>query len=280
MADKMIVDQREYPLGRVQQAEMELEIRHGSLNVTGGASEFCSATFEYSHPELRPVDEYQADGDEARLQITQPETDGLINSRSRWSIALSSSPAVELAVLSRSGAVRLDLGGVNVANLEVESRSGAVETRLNGSYPQLEEVVLDSRSGKVSALLDGEFPTLSQVEIESRSGTTEIVLNGSCPNLRRVAIDSRSGNVDVDMRGTFQREDLGLRIDCASGNVRVRLPDDVGASMNANTKSGRIRAEGFSTGSGRRTNAAFGSTPATIWLNLHLMSGNVDVISG
>ena len=280
MAENMIVEQREYPLGQIQEAELELDVRSGSLSVSGGSRDFASATFEYSHPELRPIDEFRADDDEARLQITQPETDGLRKTRSRWDIELNSGAAVELATLSRSGATRLDLDRVNIAGLEVKSRSGNVDARLGGSYPKLDEAIIEARSGRVRADLSGDFPALSGVEVETRSGDTELVLTGNYPNLRRVAIDARSGSVSVDMRGTFQREDLGLRIDCRSGSVRVRLPDDVGASMNANTKSGNVRAEGFSIGSGRRTNAAFGQTPATIWLNVHVMSGNVDIVSG
>lgn len=279
MDHNLIEDRRDYPLGRVRSAEVELQVLHGSLAVRGGADEFCSALFEYSHPELRPIDEYAADGDAARLEIRQPESRGLRRTRSDWKLAFNSGVTNSMAIESMSGRVDLDLDRILLSDLEVKSRSGAVRASLAGNYPDLDEVVIDSMSGKVDARLAGGFPKLSSVEIDSKSGSTGLEITGDCPQLRRIAIDSMNGSVDLDLRGSFQRDDLGVRIESKSGRVRVRLPEGVGASMNARTMSGRIRADGFRGGSGRWTNAAFEHSPATIWLNIRVMSGSVDIVT-
>lgn len=303
MVHDLIEDRRAYPLGRVKHANVELLVLNGSLAVTGGADEFCSALIEYSHPELRPLDEYEVDGDRAEFSLRQPETHGLRRTRNSWHLAFNSGVTLGLAVESMSGGVNLDLDRVLLSDLEVKSRSGSVRASMAGSYPDLGEIVIESKSGTVTADLPGTYPKLSNVEIESMSGKTELAISGACPELRSVKVESRSGKtdlaltgecpqlqrvdvdalsgaVDLDLRGAFQRDDLGVRIESKSGAVRVRLPEGVGASLNATTMSGRVRADGFNTGTGRRTNAAFERTPATIWLNVRVMSGSVEIVTG
>ncbi|MEZ4522311.1 MAG: toast rack family protein [Thermomicrobiales bacterium] len=275
----MIEDRREYPLGNVKEAEIELLVRQGSLAVHGGASELCVANFEYSHPELRPEDDYDEDGDEARLAITQPRTEGPRDTRSAWNIQLNGEAQIDLGLSSMSGGVSLDLDRVNVGNLEVESMSGSVRASLGGNYPALDEISIESASGSVAVRLSGAFPELTSIQLDSKSGKVDLVVSGECPNLRRIGVDCKSGTVDLDLRGHFEREDLGVRVDSISGGIRVRVPGDVGVSMNAKTVSGRVRADGFNQDGGRWTNDAFGNTVASLWLNLHAISGGVDVAS-
>lgn len=280
MEHNLIEDRREYPLGHVKTAEVGLQILHGSLALAGGSDAFCSALFEYSHPELRPLDTYSADGDKAELEIREPETHQLRERRNSWRLAFNSEVAIAMAIESMSGSVDLDLDRVRLSDLEFKSRSGRVRAGLAGNYPELDEFLIDSTSGKVDVVMSGGFPTLSSVDIKSTSGATELAITGRCPNLRSVDVNSMSGHVNVDLRGSFERDDLGVDIECTSGHVKVLLPVGVGASMNASTMSGKIRADGFNSGSGRWTNAAFGSSTATIWLNIRVMSGSVDVTTG
>ena len=278
MSGKMIQDHREYPLGGATSAEVELEILHGPLSVSGGASELCEAEFEYSHPELRPIDDYRQDGDRASLEVRQPLTEGLRDTRNAWNLAFNSDIQIELAISSMSGSVALDLDLVQVSNVEVESRSGSVQASLAGSYPELDELVVDSMSGRVAMSLTGTFPKLSLIEVDSKSGSADLAVTGNCPELRRIDVDSKSGSVSLDLRGAFQRDDLGVRVDSISGGVRIRVPADIGVSLQASTVSGRVHANGFVSRDGRLTNDAFGSSSATIWLNVHVTSGSVEVL--
>ncbi len=277
MSSSMIEDRRSYPLGDVRAAEVELQILHGSLAISGGSDEFCTALFEYSHPELRPIDRYDADSDEAELEIRQPQTQDLQGTRNSWELAFNSEAALSMAIESMSGGVDLDFDRLNLQDVEVKSRSGTVRASLAGSYLALDEVYIESNSGSVTVAMPGDFPALGSIEVESLSGSTELAITGDCPALRSVDVTSKSGRVTLDLRGAFARDDLGVDIESMSGRVQVLLPEGVGASMNATTMSGKIRAAGFNTGSGRWTNAAFGQSAATIWLNIRVMSGSVDV---
>ncbi len=276
----LIRDEHVFPLGRVTRAEVELDIHSGTLRLRGGANEFCEAVFEYSHDLLRPLSEFRQDDDEARLIITQPRIDAINEPvANRWDLGFCGVPEIELAIASRSGSVSLDLDDVKASNLEVKSRSGAVDLSMAGSYPHLDEIILDSSSGSVDAALTGEFPALSELEIDVKSGQTRVAVTGSCPELRRIAISSKSGSVDLDLNGTFGRDDLGVRVDAVSGNVTVAIPEGVGASMQASVVSGTVQAGGFSSGTGRLVNKAFGNTTATLWLNLRVTSGSIRVVT-
>ncbi len=276
----LIRDERSFPLDSTTKAEVELEILSGPLRVRGGAAELCAALFEYSHEELRPLSEHAQEGEQARLEIRQPSTERLDGDvQNRWDVALNSDTGIALGVASMSGGVILELDDVNVTEVDVESKSGSVGLRLGGSYPDLDEVSVDSASGTIDVDLGGRFPALQRVDIESMSGRTRLAVTGECPELQRIAIDSKSGAVDLDLSGSFARDDLGVRVDSTSGTVSVVVPADVGVSMQATVVSGRIQADGFTSSDGRLVNGALGSSSATIWLNIHAVSGSIRVLT-
>jgi DUF4097 and DUF4098 domain-containing protein YvlB len=280
MADDLIREERQFSLGQITEAEVELEVASGLLRVGGGSGEFGDARFEYSHPELQPEVEFSVDGSKANLEIRQPKVHGLSNARYCVDLSLNSQAAIELGVASASGNVELDLDHVNLTSLDVEAASGNVEASLAGRYEVLEQVVLDIASGRVEARLSGNFPKLETVEAGSASGRTRIDLTGACPALRRVEVGSASGNIELDLRGNFARDDLGVRIQAASGNITVMVPSDIGVSLSARKVSGNVRADGFNHVDGRLANQAFGTSTATIWLNIQVASGNINVVTG
>lgn len=279
MMPELIRDEQVFPLGEITSAEVGLRLTSGALRVRGGAAEFCEAVFEYSHPELKPEVAFESDGGEAELIVKQPRFDTTEHKEVHWELAFNNDVQIELEVQSASGGVDLDLTELRPRGVEVDSASGEVSVRLGGANPELDEVTVESKSGSIELGLNGEFPALERLEVDSMSGKVRIAVAGACPELGRIAVDSKSGAVEVDLSaGTFGRDDLGVRVESVSGKINVTLPEGVGASLQANVLSGQIRAEGFERSEGgRKVNAAFGTTPATIWLNLSAVSGSINV---
>lgn len=268
-----------FPLGAITRAEVGLRIASGSLRIRGGAAEFCEAVFEHSHPELEPEVTFEVDGDEAELDIRQPSVSIRDYTKVSWDLAFNNDVAIDLEVSSASGKVELDLTELRLIGVDVDSASGAVNLRLGGRNPDLDEITVESASGAVDVDLSGDFPALERLDVESVSGKVRIAVAGACPGLRRVAVDSKSGKVDVDLSGgDFARDDLGIRIESVAGRIDVTLPEDIGASLQANVLTGKIRADGFERrDGGRLVNSAFGATRATLWLNLSAVSGSINV---
>lgn len=277
MSRELIVEEHTFPLDGASTAEVELDMTSGEVRVAGGARELAEAVFRYSHPELKPEVEYEVDGDEAELEISQPHVEGLRDTRIEWDLRLNSDVETDLTVEVASGKIDLDLSSVNLTVLDVRATSGAVRARFGGDYPDLEEVTVGMRSGDSVLDLGGRFDRLEQVEVEQTSGTIDLALRGEYPALESVEIESTSGIIDLDLRGQWPEGDVDVRVSATSGTVAIQVPDDIGVSLETSVKSGMVSAAGFSSADGQRTNAAFGRSATTIWLSVEVTSGMVRI---
>ena len=128
------------------------------------------------------------------------------------------------------GNLRVDTGSghVQVADAQgdviVDTGSGAVQLQgIRG-----EDVRVDTGSGAVT----GSGITSRSVMVDTGSGRIEL----SAVSARDLTLDTGSGGIDLELTGDVDR----LRIDTGSGSVRLVVPQDLGAAINADTGSGGI----------------------------------------
>jgi lia operon protein LiaG len=131
---------------------------------------------------------------------------------------------------SMSGYLNVDTGSgsVDVAgmegDLEVDTGSGSVRV----SDVTGDEVGIDTGSGGV----DADAVRADRINIDTGSGGIRLQRSAG----RDVRLDTGSGSVDADLTSTVDR----LVIDTGSGGVTVRLPADLGATLDVETGSGGI----------------------------------------
>ena len=129
-----------------------------------------------------------------------------------WKIGLSPSLPLYLHLDTRSGSCQLDLRGLQLENLTLDSGSGEVSLQLPpGSYP----VLLDSSSGSV------------QIEVPRENGV-RITLDASsgafrpADRFRLVSGDRDGDGVWESTNYAEAREKIELKIEQSSGSITVR----------------------------------------------------------
>lgn len=278
MDENLIVDERQAPLDGAEQATVELHLRNGNLNVSGGATELVDATFKYSNPARRPEMEVSRDGGVVEVEIEQPE---VIQSErreiNRWNIALNSNVPTELNTAVSSGNAKLDLTDVNLTALDLESSSGSTAVRLAGDYPSLDEVAVNGSSGNIELDLSGTFAVMERLDIETSSGSLDLELTGQYQLLRKCKIATRSGSVRLDLGGIWQHN-ANIRLDVTSGSIQIRTPPDAGVIAIARVTSGKVSASGFISKNGELHNSSVGVSDITLRLVLDVTSGNIEIV--
>ena len=141
--------------------------------------------------------------DVASADVTTDNTSGTLALDAGSGRATVRNARGQLALDLGSGPITLE--GVEASSVLVDAGSGSI----TGTGLTARELTLDTGSGSVK---------LSRVSAES------------------VNLDSGSGSVDVELSTTLR----SLSIDAGSGSVTVRVPENIGATIEAETGSGGI----------------------------------------
>lgn len=256
--------------GYVQAGELQTETRHidagdaravaaefrmgcGTVSIRGGAADVMDAKFGYNVPSWRPEVVYAVTGGQGKLSVKQPPTHGSIRGHAEnwWDIRLGGSTPVDLTVDTGLGKSTLDLDGVNLTALKIDSGTGGSTTRLTGSYPSFRKIDIDSGVGRVSLDLVGDYPALTSVDIDGGTGDLKMDLTGEWTRSARISVD---GGV---------------------GKTTLRLPRDVGVRVAVDTGIGKVRGSGMRMDGSAFVNDAYGRSKVTLDISAHTGTGDI-----
>lgn len=128
-------------------------------------------------------------------------------SRGEMRLSLSRSVPVDLALSLGAAKATLDLGGLDITSLQLES--GASETVIDFSSPNL-----------------GRMRTLD-VDVGAASFEARNLANANVPKVR---IHGGVGGVELDFGGQWQ-QDMDVNVDLALGKLTLHVPRDVAVRL-------------------------------------------------
>ncbi len=243
--------------GAATSVRAEIDMRSGSLEVNGGASELMNGTFVYNMKGWRPEVEYSESS--GRLEVRQGGDWSWLFWRARndWDISFKEGVPLELSAKLNAGSSHMDLGSLNLTGFNA-----------------------DSNAGNITADLSGNMPLLDNVTAKTNAGNVTIDLNGTYAKPCSLNVNSDAGEVKVSLRGEW-KADLTGTIDTSAGEVIVNLPDNVGVSVRASTSFGEVDVMGLEKGPGNDTyvNEAYGKSKVTIRLNVKTSAGEVKLVA-
>lgn len=110
------------------------------------------------------------------------------------------------------------------------------------------------------------------LKVETAAGDGTLDLRG----LDLTALDVRvgAGNADIDLSDSLDH-DLHARIDTGFGNLSLKLPDDMGVQIDAQTGIGGLTSAGLTQDGDTYVNEAFGSAPHTLFLEIDSGIGSI-----
>jgi len=95
-------------------------------------------------------------------------------------------------------------------------------------------------------------------------------------NLKQLRVDIGVGQVNVDLTGD-RKADLDVEIHGGIGQANIRLPKNVGVTVDAKGGIGAVTTHGLTKVDGNYVNAALGHSPHTIHVQVAGGIGNIDL---
>jgi hypothetical protein len=96
-------------------------------------------------------------------------------------------------------------------------------------------------------------------------------------NLRKLDLNVGAGQVNIDLTGE-RKQDLDVVIEGGVGEANIRLPKDVGVSVQASGGIGSIDTDGLKKEDDEYVNEAYGKSPASIHLTVQGGIGSIRLI--
>lgn len=154
-----------------ESALVDIGMGAGELELSGGSEQLLDATFVYSDPEWKPELDYQVEGTQGRLEITQGDSDrigSLVNARNEWVLRLASDLPLDLRLDMGAGTSQLDLRGLDLGTLGVSKGAGQTEIDLSGDWRRDVTVSVEGGAGQLSLTLPE--PVGVRVEVDTGVG--------------------------------------------------------------------------------------------------------------
>jgi uncharacterized protein DUF2154 len=195
----LVHDTQVIETGKFEMARIEIRMGAGELKVQGGSPKLLEADFEYNVPGWKPVVESRTASFRADVKISQPHRMGGIgDGRYKWDLSLNDRLPMNIVTHLGAGQAEMNLGSVDLQNLEVHMGVGELRLDLRGQ-PQRD----------------------ASVEIHGGIGEATVFL----PNSDRVGISAtaKGGIGDISVTGLEQRQGRWLSRSYDRAPVRIHL---------------------------------------------------------
>lgn len=150
---------------------IRVEMAAGELMVTGGATRLMEGEFTYNVDRFKPIIERNP----GELRISQEDAGGFnVGGESRWELRFNTTLPLEMIARLGAGEAELDLGELNLQNLEVGIGAGAVNVDLRGTPKQSYSVRIEGGVGETVVYL----PRSVGIAATAAGGLSSISVNG------------------------------------------------------------------------------------------------------
>jgi hypothetical protein len=206
-------------LGSASSANVELNFPIGELQVEGGAGDLMQATFRTNVEDWESLVEYDVQGDEGQLRVSQPGAEGanylplgdaLSDVVNEWEIALSDDVPLELSIQLGAGVGSLALSRLDLSRLMIESGASVTTIDLTGAWPHDVRASVTGGIGELTINLPSEMG----VRVNSDTGLVSVTTSGLTPD----------GDGYVNSAYGSAPYTLTLDLSAGVGSVELRVP--------------------------------------------------------
>jgi len=217
------VEKQTVPLDSATAITAELDMDFGVLKVgpaAAGGSDLFRGDFSFDDDEWLPEVTYRIEGETGDLNVQQPGDFGDLdvndlddigrNDGNRWDVQLSPDVPLDLTVDLDSGSSELNLGGLDIRALDVETNAGEITIDLTGGdWVHDLDAAIDSKAGTVKLVVPGDVgvridadTTVGDVDADGfeRDGEAYVTAAyGDSPVTLRIDIDVTVGEIDLEV---------------------------------------------------------------------------------
>lgn len=164
-----------FDLDKSELTRVELRMGAGELKVTGGSTKLAEADFTYNVPSWKPTVDYRSTGVRGDLVIAQPESGGSFgNTEYRWDVRLNDGLLMDVVSKMGAGEATLNLGSMNLRNVELSIGAGEVKVDLRGNPKRSYDVRINGGVGEATVYV----PRSVGIDATAKGGIGEIQVNG------------------------------------------------------------------------------------------------------
>lgn len=159
-----------------KKAEVDINMGVGELEVKESMDKMMSGEFVYTIPEWKPEVEYNVNGEEGNLKVTQPSgmKTNIGKNEYRWNLGLNKEIPLNIDIKLGVGESNIDLSKLNINNLDIKTGVGETTVNLAGNYKNDVNVNVKGGVGEVEIYLPKDIG----VKVEVKKGLGEIKANG------------------------------------------------------------------------------------------------------
>lgn len=167
-------------LGDAETVSTQIRMGVGQLNISGGSDALMNGEFTYNVEAWRPEVEYTVNGRNGVLVVRQPEYDvetaGIPTDdiRYEWDLRLNEAVPMDLDIQLGVGESELNLGGLNLSTLNINTGVGQAVVDLTGAWNQSADVRIEGGVGE--ALI--RLPSDVGVRLQSQTGLGNMMIDG------------------------------------------------------------------------------------------------------
>ena len=233
-------------------AEVDLEMGGGKLNISGGSSQLVEGSVLYNVPDWKPT--LSVNGNNVLISQNHTSNVGIPSGKikNNWNLKLGASP-LSLRVSAGAYEGTLDLSGLSLTDLEVSDGASQAVVR---------------------------FDTKNPVEMQRltyKTGASDVKLLGLAnANTSEVTFDSGAGSYTLDFSGELSR-DMNVKISSGLSQVKVIIPDNTHAVVNLTGGISNIDLDGTWITNGTEYEAQ--ASGPTITININMAVGNLVLVN-
>jgi N-terminal domain of toast_rack, DUF2154 len=195
-------------LGKVERANVELNMGAGEMIVHPGATDLLNGKIEYNVVAMKPNVQFSVVGSHGTVTISQPEHANFGgNPHYVWDLKLNDKVLVELAVKCGAGRAQLELGDLRLRQLQISMGAGQVDLDLRGKPREDYDVNISGGVGQatihlpqgvgVSAEAHGGLGSISVTGLEKRGDHYENDLYDKAKVNIRIKVEGGIGNIQI-----------------------------------------------------------------------------------
>lgn len=192
-------------LGQADAVRADVKMGAGELKIDGGAESLLEADFTYNVAAWKPDVAYSVEDGSGRLSIRQPNTSQISlrgDIRYKWDLTFNNDVPLDMRIECGAGTSDIDLGALDVTQLDVKVGTGNVTIDLGGNE-SLTRLELDLGAGDVTVDLNSNWQKNVEADIQGGVGTITLRL----PKDIGVRINATKAIGDIDASGLYHRGD-------------------------------------------------------------------------
>ena len=194
--------------GKVDHANIELNIGAGELNLRSGTEKLIDGRFEFNVPDWKPKVDSSVNGSHVTVTIQQPnDTHAFGNQHNVWNLQLNDKVLMDLALNCGAGRARLDLGDLSLRSINVHMGAGQVDLNLEGHPSRDYDVNIAGGVGQATVRLPHDVG----IRAEAHGGLGTINVSG---------LEKKGGAWENDLYDNA-KVNVRLKVEGGIGEIRI-----------------------------------------------------------